>query len=214
MNRFKLQTLPKVWKHDEYFRAFNTATYGPKYPPFCDTSRSSYRKAKQKKSSGKRNNNFTRKMGVALKKLPKIQICKLLLETLSKGRWHGHLQLGKVPNLFNEKLIFGANFVTFKERSALVKTITGKFWNAIPRSQEDEIRWVPTYTILYLPRSPLQHGTKNQNKLKATYRPCFFIWKLKTQGLPTIFLDLQSSRKNRKLEFLRNFKIFYRKFIE
>ncbi|KAK4028158.1 hypothetical protein OUZ56_017418 [Daphnia magna] len=42
----------KVWKHDEFFRAFNTAAYGPKCLPFLrDNSRLSYRKANPKKSS-------------------------------------------------------------------------------------------------------------------------------------------------------------------
>ncbi|KZR96627.1 Uncharacterized protein APZ42_008924 [Daphnia magna] len=48
----KVQYPHKVWKHDEFFRAFNTAAYGPKCLPFLrDNSRLSYRKANPKISS-------------------------------------------------------------------------------------------------------------------------------------------------------------------
>ncbi len=37
----------------------------------------------------------------------------------------------------------------------IIKNYYWEFLNAIPRSQEDEKRWVPSYPLPQLPRSPL-----------------------------------------------------------
>jgi hypothetical protein len=46
---------------------------------------------------------------MSLKKSPKIEKLNFFVETCTHGRWHCHLQLGKVSNFFNGMLIFGAN---------------------------------------------------------------------------------------------------------
>jgi hypothetical protein len=56
---------------------------------------------------------------VSLKKSQKIEKLKFFVETCTNGRWHCHLQLGKVSNFFNGMLILD-DFLKPKRRLIFV----------------------------------------------------------------------------------------------